>query len=281
MTTKKKRGDRYDATRVPMPRNLNGIFPYLMKGRNASVAYYPLDIDVENLMTYIESHKGTENEVTLFQAVMLALVKVLRARPTLNRYIMGRRIYQRRNVVFSFIARKKFTDDSEETNVLVSIKPEDDRATIISKLKGETKIAKQEDSNKDDDQVIAAFLRLPRCLLRLAIRIFEWYDFYFDTPGFLRGIDPLRCSVYVANLGSVGLGAPYHHLFEWGTCSIFMTIGKMEPMVCVGEDGQPAVSKKLPLRFTLDERIADGYYDARALELMIDYLGHPEQLEHV
>ncbi|MCL2735138.1 MAG: hypothetical protein FWD75_00715 [Propionibacteriaceae bacterium] len=277
-TRKKKRGDRYDATRVRVPYDLNAIFPYLMKGRNESIAYFPIDIDAENLLEYIAANKGTENEITIFQAVLLALTNVLRKRPTLNRYFIGRRLYQRRDIVFSFIAKKTFTDDGQETNVLVRIKPEDDRATILAKLRGEIHTAKS-DGQKQDDKIISLFLHLPRGLLRAAIKILEWWDFYVDTPGFLRGIDPLRCSVYLANVGSVGLGAPYHHLFEWGTCSMFMTIGKIEPTVCVGEDGQPTVRRRLKLRVSLDERIADGYYDARSLELMETYLVDPTLLE--
>jgi len=280
MTDKKKRGDRYDAALVEMPRSLNGLFPYMMKSRNGSVVYYPLMVDVENLFAYIEKNKGTENALTLFQAVLLSLVKIMRVRPTLNRYIIGRRLYQRRDVVLSFIARKKFADDGEETNVMVSVKPEDDRATIISKLTDETSIAKS-DTQKEDDKLIAMFLGLPRFLLRLAIRALEWYDFYFDTPGFLRGVDPLRCTAYISNLGSVGTGAPYHHLFEWGTCSLFVSIGKVAPTVVVGEDGQPTVRRTMQLRFTMDERIADGYYDARALETMEEYLQKPELLEQL
>jgi len=263
-----------------MPYNLNALFPYLMKGRNDSIAYYTISIDAEKLLDYIAAHKGTDTEITVFQSVMLALVKVLRLRPTLNRYIIGRHIYQRRDVIMSFIARKQLADDSEETNVLVTIKPEDDRATAIAKLNGEIKVAKS-DAQKGDDKVIELFMHLPRALLRLAVSILEWFDFYFDTPGFLRGIDPLRCSVYLANLGSVGLGAPFHHLFEWGTCSLFVTIGKIAPAVCVGEDGQPTVRRTMQLRVALDERIADGYYDARALELLEDYLLHPEKLEDI
>lgn len=249
-----------------------------MKGRNDSIAYYPINIDVENLLDYIEKNKGTDKEMTVFQAVILALTKILRVRPTLNRYIIGRRLYQRHNVVFSFMARLKYQDDSQETNVVVTLKPEDDRATIISKLTGEIRTAKQ-GTQKDDDKLVGMFMRLPRSLLRIAIKLLEWYDFYFDTPGFLRGIDPLRCSVYVANLGSVGLGAPYHHLFEWGTCSLFVCIGKIKPTVVVGEDGQPTVRRTVDLRVSLDERIADGYYDARSLEMMEEYLRNPSLLE--
>jgi len=278
--TKTNRRDRYDATYVPMPYNLNAMYPYLMKGRNDSIAYYPLTVDAENLLAYIDEHKGTDKEITIFQAIMLALVKVLRERPTLNRYIIGRRLYQRHDVSLSFIAKKKYSDDGEETNVLVNIKKEDDRDTILAKLKGEIRAAKQ-GAVKDDDKMVAAFLHLPRGMLRLAIKLLEWYDFYVDTPTFFRGVDPLRSSAYVANLGSVGLDAPYHHLFEWGTCSLFVAIGRIQPTVCVGEDGQPTVRRMAKLRIGLDERIADGYYDARSLELMESYLADPRLLEEI
>lgn len=275
---RKRRGDRYDASRVATPHDLNAMFPYLMKGRNDSIAYYPMSIQVENLLKYMEDNKGTDKEITIFQAVMLSLLKVLRERPNLNRYVSGRRLYQRHNVVFSFIARRKIEEDSPETNVLVTIKPEDDRATAIAKLKGEIRVAKAGDS-KDDDEMVSLFLKLPRGILRFAIKLLEWWDFYFDTPRFLRGLDPLRCSVYLANLGSVGMGAPYHHLFEWGTCSLFVCVGKIKPTVVVGEDGQPTVRRTMDLRISLDERIADGFYDAKALDLLEKYLEDPSLLE--
>ena len=267
---------RYDAERVALPYDFNGIFPYLMRGRNESIAYFPLTLEVDTLLDYIAAHKGTDKEFTFFQAVMLALVKVLRARPTLNRYIVGRRLYQRRDVELSFIARRQYDDSGTETNVFVHVRPEDDFATVIKKISGEIRTAKSGES-KDDDKLISTFLKLPRSLLRLAIKGLETWDFYVDTPGFLRGVDPLRCSAYVANLGSVGLGAAYHHLFEWGTCSLFLVIGQIREGVVV-VDHQPAVRRVVDIAVSLDERIADGYYDARSLDLFRQYFNDPEQL---
>ena len=275
----KRRGDRYDATRVPMPPNLNSIMPYLMKGRNESVVYIPMNIDAENLLAYVAERKGTPEAVSLFEVIMLALTAVLRERPRMNRYIIGRRLYQRRDVVLSFISKRDMSDDGEETNVMVTIRPDDDRATILAKLRGEIKVAKKGQETKDDDKLVELFLKLPRSLLRLAVWVLEMIDFYHDAPGILRGIDPLRASAYVANLGSVGIDAPYHHLFEWGTCSIFMAIGKVAPQVCVGEDGRPDVRRHLPLRFSFDERTSDGYYDARSMELFMGFLADPAKLE--
>lgn len=272
-----RRGDRHDATRVDLGRGFKAVFPYIMKGRNESIAYYPVQVDAENLLTYVEQAKGTPQEITIFESVLLALVRILRERPTLNRYIIGRRLYQRRNVDLSFVARKQYTLDSEESNVFVKLRPADDAATVLRKIRGEIRTVKTGDQTADEG-LIDLFLRLPRGLMRVAVRLLAAWDFYVDTPGFLRGVDPLRCSAYVANLGSVGMGAAYHHLFEWGTCSLFVTIGQIKPTVVVGEDGQPAVRRTLELKIALDERIADGYYDARALELFDAYLNDPAQL---
>ncbi len=276
----RQRGDRYDATRVDQGRGFAAMFPFLMKGRNDSIAYYPVTIEVENLMAYLERVKGTPDQLSLFEAVMLALTRILRERPTLNRYIIGRRLYQRRDVQLSFIARREFVEDSTETNVFVKVFPEDDAATALRKIRGEIRTAKAGEE-KSDDRLIELFMRLPRSLLQVAINLLSLWDFYVDTPGFLRGVDPLRCSAYVANLGSVGLNAAYHHLFEWGTCSLFVTIGKVMPTVVVGEDGKPTVRRTLELKIALDERIADGFYDARALELFDTYLNDPGQLARI
>ena len=281
MTKKpRRRGDRYDATRVDLGRGFKAIFPYIMKGRNESIAYYPVLVDAEPLLAYLEEKKGTDQQITVFEAFLLALVRILRERPTLNRYFIGRRLYQRRDVELSFVARRQYTDDSTETNVFVHIKPDDNTETILRKIRGEIRTAKTGEP-QDDEALIDLFMRMPRSVLRVAIKLLEWWDFFHDTPGFLRGIDPLRCSAYVANLGSVGMGAAYHHLFEWGTCSLFVTIGQIKPTVCVGADGQPAVKRMVELRISLDERIADGYYDATALNLFDTYLRDPAELERL
>ena len=276
----KRRRGRRDATRVDLGRSFNAMFPYLMKRRNDSVAYYPVVVDVENLLAFIEERKGTDEAITIFEAVLLALVRILRERPTLNRYIIGRRLYQRDNVELAFTARRQFTLDSSETGVFVKVAPDDDTRTVLGRIRGEIRTAKSGEQ-KSDDALIDAFLRLPRSVLQVAVNALTVWDFYIDTPSFLRGVDPMRCSAFVANLGSVGMGAAYHHLFEWGTCSLFITIGQVKPTVVVGEDGQPAVRRTMELKVALDERIADGYYDARALELFDTYLNDPAQLGRI
>ena len=251
-----------------------------MTRRSDAVVYGSMNVDVENLLAYVEASKGTDHEVTFFQAVLLAVVKTLRQRPRLNRYVMGRRLYQRRDVVIGFTARRGFTDDATETPVLVTIKPEDNAPTIRRKIIGEIAVAKSGEA-KADDRLVGQVMRLPRGVLGLLVKGIKTWEYYVDSPKFLRGVDPLHCSVRVTNLGSVGGHAPYHHLYEWGTCSLMLAVGTIQKGLTLGPDDQPVAHRMAEFRITIDERVTDGYDVARSMDLFLDCLSHPEQLEAV
>ena len=82
--------------------------------------------------------------------------------------------------------------------------------------------------------------------------------------------DPMFSSIFVANLGSVGLDAAYHHLWEYGTCSIFATLGR----IFSRSDGTRIVEVK----YSYDERIADGLYAAITINGIRDRMQDPESL---
>jgi hypothetical protein len=79
-------------------------------------------------------------------------------------------------------------------------------------------------------------------------------------------------------LGSLGLDTPYHHLYEWGNASLFIVMGKLQQ-----EEGRPSRSGPgrhfVNFKVTLDERIADGLYFARAASIFSRLMAKPELLE--
>ena len=83
----------------------------------------------------------------------------------------------------------------------------------------------------------------------------------------------------ITNLGSIGIDAAWHHMYEHGTVSIFTAIGKAGPMQFETEDGGLEVRRGVILRFAFDERVADGYYAARSLDLLQRYAEQPWLLE--
>lgn len=257
---------------------LNAMMPYMMRGRTESLVYFETALDVENLLKYIDDKKAEGIDVKFFQMFVAATVKLLKERPKLNRFVSGRKVYQRNHMRVSFIAKKTASDEGEETNVSLTFHEKSTFQDVLNRMKRDIKTAKS-DEVKDDDAFIKTMMKLPRFLLRMVFALLRWMDFYFDVPKDLADIDPLRCSVYIANLGSIGIEAPYHHLFEWGNCSVFIAIGRIKYMPVALEDGTLTARKMVEIKVTIDERIADGYYFARSLELMESYLKNPQSIE--
>ena len=278
MEPKRKRGDRRDGRRLKTVHDFNGIFPYIMRGRNESIVFFSEVLDVENLLAYIERKKGTPGETSFFQVFVAAMVQTFRERPAMNRFIMGRRIYQRDAVDVCFVVKREFSDEGTETTMKVRFKEDDTFEDIKRKLVSDIRTAKSGEE-KDDDAFISFLMSLPRFMIRAIARLLEWCDFYFGVPKDLENIDPLRCSIFLTNLGSIGIDAPYHHLYEWGTCSVFGAIGKIRNTPIALEDGSLVVRKAVEVKMSLDERIADGFYFARSLEVFRRYIANPELLE--
>ncbi len=111
---------------------------------------------------------------------------------------------------------------------------------------------------------------LPNSLLRLGIGCVRALDALGLLPEAMIRSDPMYASVFVANLGSVGLDAGYHHLWEYGTIPIFCVLGRVR----AGADGR----RRVVLKYTYDERTEDGLYCARSLEILRELLEKPSLL---
>ena len=91
--------------------------------------------------------------------------------------------------------------------------------------------------------------------------------------------DPYYSSVVLSNLGSIGMKCGYHHLTNWGTCSLFCIVGEKKMAPYFTADGSYEMRETLDLGLTIDERLADGYYYSKSIKLLKHLLEHPELLE--
>ena len=83
----------------------------------------------------------------------------------------------------------------------------------------------------------------------------------------------------ISNLGSIKLKCGYHHLTNWGTCSLFCIIGEKKKSPFYDENGSVSMRETLELGLTIDERLADGYYYSKSVRMLKYLLEHPEELE--
>ena len=123
------------------------------------------------------------------------------------------------------------------------------------------------------------FNKMPRWMGKAIVRFLMFLDRHGWVPSDLIATDPYYSSVVISNLGSIKLKCGYHHLTNWGTCSLFCIIGEKKQNPVFDDQGNVTMRETLDLGLTIDERLADGYYYAKTVRLLTHLLQHPELLE--
>ena len=278
---KVKWGDRRDGKRVKAP-GLQTVMTALFPNRTDTEVYLNDTIDATELVRYREKkNEGREDgRMTIFHCMITALAKMLVERPLMNRFVQGYRIYERNEISLSFVAKRRFADGAEETLMYLIPEMTDTVNEISQKIIGDVREArKSEHATGGVDELLDKFAALPRPVLAASVRVIRWLDFWGKNPKFLTDGDPNYSSILVSNLGSIKCPSVYHHLNNYGTNSIMVTIGTLHKEEYLFEDGHKEIRDVIDIGATLDERIGDGFYFARSLKLLKHICAHPEILE--
>jgi hypothetical protein len=249
------KSSRKDGTLLPV-HPYRRIMQYIMPTRNEAVVYFDTYVDAEQLLEYIEAARD-QFHVDIAHCLVGAAIKGLQENPPMNRFVVGRRVYQRKGQQVSFsMKRKKLDREAKLATVKITAQDGEsfrDLCARIADKVGEERSEKRTYSDKEFD----LFLAIPRPVLRLAVKFMFWLDYHNLLPHAFIKDDPLYTSMFIANLGSLKMGAAIHHLYEWGNCPLFLMAGMIEERPVV-RDGELAVRKILHLRWSYDERIDDG-----------------------
>jgi hypothetical protein len=270
---------RADGTPVAGLHPLRRIMPFVMPTRTEAFVLFEQEVGVAAARTFLaalNAGRAAGREVTLFHLVLYALGTVLAEFPRLNRFIAGSRLHDRHGIWLSFSGKQRLERDAPVFTAKVPFLPGDSIGTLVDRI-GAAVNAGRAGRESAADREMRAALRMPAPLLRLGTRVVRWLDGRNLLPARFVAADPLYASVFLANLGSVGLDAAYHHLFEYGTIPIFVTMGRTRHVPRAYPDGSVRVLEVLPLRYTYDERIEDGFYAARALERLAAILEAPDR----
>lgn len=264
--------NRKDAKWVKPNDSIGAIVPFIMPKRTDAEVSCKVNIDITNLCNFVDEKNKEgklEYKMTYFHALASCVGMTLYNRPFLNRFIKNKRLYERYKKTIGFIAKDKLQDNGEERIITLEIKPNDTGLTLSRKMAVDVFKARKEGTN-DMDGILKFFTAMPKCLLSFIVGIVKILDNHGINPKAITEGDTNYVTVLLSNLGSIKTNSCYHHLNEYGTNSIMITIGTIKE-----EKGK----KTVDLWATLDERIADGFYFAKSIKL-IEYIAmHPELLE--
>jgi len=272
---------RHDGDLVRDVPPMRRVMPYLMRTRSESTVFHDSVYRMPAAIAWLEVYNRSHGEhATLFHVFAYACGQALLARPELNRFVSGGRLYQRRGVQISFVVKRELSDAGIGTTVKIEVLREEPLPAFVARIKGVIGEARGRDRAVDKETSLV--MRLPGTLVRILVAVARLLDTWNLYPRFMTANDPMYASLFLANLGSAGISDAYHHLYEYGTVSIFGVVSALRPTPFVTGD-QVVVSKGLAIRWTFDERIHDAYYAARSLAIVkrvlenpTRYLGDPE-----
>ena len=273
-------GDRKDGRLMRELDSLHYITGIIYPNRCDNEAFLPLKIDYTKTNEYIRRKNAEKPEIKYnhFQIIATAVLKTLTLKPKMNRFIANSNFYQRKEVSTSFVVKKDFDEDGAEALAFIHAVPEDTLESIRLKMKEQIDSCKSE-AIDDSTQAMDFLTKMPRFLSKFLIRILMWMDKHGWVPQDMIATDPYYSSAVLSNLGSIRMKSGYHHLTNWGTCSLIMLIGERKKRPFFDRLGNYEMRDSVELGLTIDERLADGFYYAKTMQLLQRLIENPELLE--
>lgn len=253
--------------------------PLIMPTRCESMNEVTYPADYEPLAAYIRKcTKAGINNVSFMTILAAAYARTVYHHPSMNYFVMGTRVYAHKELTISLVVLKDTGDGSlQEALAKITLDPADTISQVAAKMEKEIALAKKATEKNATSSFAGTLLRIP-VLPTLVVWLARLTDRLGIMPKYINKISPFHCSLFITNMMSIGLPSIYHHLYNFGTCSVFMSVGKPERQtVTVG--GNAARRLMLPMGFVTDERISGGAGYALGVHTFLSYLKNPELLE--
>ena len=271
-------GLRSDGRKIKSLPPLFRVIPHVMKERSDAHVYFSQEIPIKTLDEYIAKKDQEGIKMSYMNIIYAALVRMLAEKPALNRFIMDGRTYARHGIHISLAIKKGMTEDAEETTIKLPFTGSENIFEVKEILDNTILQNKDKENQNDTDKLVKFLSLVPDWLYKLIVNILMYLDKHGMMPKFIIKLSPFHTSAFLTNVGSLGIDAIYHHLYNFGTTGVFLAMGKKKKSY-IYEDDDIVPEKSISLAWVADERICDGFYYANALKSFYRYLKKPELLE--
>ena len=266
---------RKDGKRVTDADPIYTIFPYILKYRYDAMNMIEIDIPLAPMQTYLNEKRKQGYRFSHLGLVLAAYVRTAAEYPLLNRFIVNKRIYQRNEFSVGMVVLKPGKLD--ETMSKMYFKMEDDIFAVHEVMDKYIGDNREEGDTNATDGIARALLKIPG-LLSFAAVFLKWMDLHGLMPKSIIKASPFHASMTISNLASIRTNHIFHHVYEFGTTSILITLGNMRE-VPVRKGEEIVFERCLPMGIVMDERIGSGAYFAAVFHRFKQYLANPTLLE--
>ncbi|MDF2699807.1 MAG: hypothetical protein K0Q49_1363 [Haloplasmataceae bacterium] len=272
--------DRYDGRLIRKADPFFSVIPHIMKDRSDAQVFFEEKIHINETERFIQQKRDELNlQIGFLHIVIAAMVRVISQKPKVNRFVAGRRIYARNGIYVSFAIKKELSEDSPETTVKVKFEPTDTIYDVIEKINNVVNENKEIEVSNGTDKLAKLISLCPRFIIKGIVNFIKCLDYHGKMPKIISKLSPFHTSFFVTDVGSLGIQPVYHHLYNFGSTSFFISFGKKNKEKAIDNQNNIFERKYVDMRIVVDERICDGYNYAKALRIFKRFMENPTLLE--
>jgi len=252
------------------------MMPYIMTRRSDSQIFYKQLLQTDRINAYLKEKREQGHSVNYLDFFISLYVRIIAERPQLNRFVMNNRLYARDNICISMAVKRLLYDDAEETTVKFAFTGQENIFEIARIVDQKISECTPTTAPNNVDKVASLIMLLPG--KKMLVGILKFIDRHNLLPRALVDTSPFHTSLFLTYLKSIKLDYVYHHIYDFGTTSIFVALGKIKKIPVV-ENNDVVIRSCCEIGYTLDERICDGLYFSNSLKLVEKYVKEPYLLE--
>ena len=272
-------GFRPEGRRVKDMDPIVRMMPYIMPMRCDAQVFLDYDVDYDTLMRFIAQKTREGAKITFMELVVAAFVRAVYQVPEINRFIMNKQYYNRKELTVSFTLLLDTPDGSiKENAVKIFFDPSDTIFDVSARMKSVVTANRHEETAGFLLKLVNALLKVPG-LPNAVVGLVKLLDRYGLCPKALLDALPFHTSMFITNNASIGLMRVYHHIYNFGNTSVFFGMGVPKRFNTVDGKGNVVRKAQLPIGITVDERVCAGATYAKFFAVMKQCFLHPETLE--
>ncbi|HEY8395638.1 MAG TPA: 2-oxo acid dehydrogenase subunit E2 [Bacilli bacterium] len=272
-------GKRSDGKRIKTIDPFFKLIPHIMFERHDASNSMNLKVDCAALDAYIAKKREENISINYMHIIIASIVRIFALKPHLNRFVMNGRLFKRNKIYVSFSVKKKLKEEAEESTIKLEFEGTENIFEIKEKVDEGIRETCAIQKDNSTDKTAKIFSILPNFFLKYSIKFCKFLDRHGMLPKAIIKASPFHTSCFLTNLKSIHMNYIYHHLYDFGTTGMFVSMGKeaMEPVV--NQNGEVVPAKIMNLGIVADERLCDGFYHANSLRLFKKIIENPTVLE--
>ena len=267
---------RADGKRLKNIDPMYTVASYIMNKRTDAMNMITVDVPIEPIQRFLNEKRKDGIAISHMAVILAAYIRTVSEYPELNRFIVNKKPYARNELAVGMVVLK--AGNAEHGTMSKMYFDRSNTVFDVNRIIDEyVESNRYEAENNGTEKIIKFLLSVPG-ILPVGVAFFKFLDKHGLLPKAIIDMSPFHMSLGISNLASIRTNHIYHHCYEFGTTSVFITMGNSRE-VPKRKGDEIIFEKCMPLGVVMDERIASGAYFAMAFRRLSHYLRHPELLE--